>query len=562
MTLAPQDTQATYCATLVDEWVALGVAHAVIAPGSRSTPMALAIVERSEIRTHVVHDERSAAFVALGLGLGGVPALLLCTSGTAAANFFPAVVEAGLSEVPMVVLTADRPDELRGVGAPQTIDQLDLFGRHARWFADPGVPEESTSSTWRDLAVDAWSHASRGPVQLNLAFREPLIGNAADLPAARRTSAPGRDSGAGLVDTRSLPGVDVERGIIVVGGRSGVSPDDVVAVRAQTGWPIVADPLSGIRQVEGVISTADALLRNSEFATQHLPAVIVRIGRPAASKVLAQWTHQAAIAGATLLQVGGPGVIDPDHDVSDVCTIDELLSAVDRGAARNADRQRSSTWRTSWEDADRLADSVIASTLAEFDELTEPLVARTVAEHLPAGAQLTVASSMPVRDLEWFGGRSARAHANRGANGIDGVISTALGIGLTGRPSVVLVGDLAAVHDSNALIALGSRGADVRIVVVDNDGGGIFSFLPQASALTPERFEQLFGTPLGVDIVALAAAHGVASRSVQTTADLIAQLELPGPWLVRVRSERRRNVVIHDAIHAAVIDAVGRRGVN
>ena len=175
MTLAPQDTQATYCATLVDEWVALGVAHAVIAPGSRSTPMALAIVERSEIRTHVVHDERSAAFVALGLGLDGVPALLLCTSGTAAANFFPAVVEAGLSEVPMVVLTADRPDELRGVGAPQTIDQLELFGRHARWFADPGVPDESTASTWRDLAAEAWTRARPRP-----RTAEPCLPGAAD----------------------------------------------------------------------------------------------------------------------------------------------------------------------------------------------------------------------------------------------------------------------------------------------------------------------------------------------------------------------------------------------
>lgn len=566
MTLAPEDTQATYCATLVDEWVDLGVAHAVVAPGSRSTPMALAIVDRAEIQTHVVHDERSAAFVALGLGLDGVPALLLCTSGTAAANFFPAVVEAGLSEVPMVVLTADRPEELRGVGAPQTIDQLHLYGDHVRWFADPGVPEESSSETWRDLAVDAWTHARNGPVQLNLAFREPLIGTAAALPVGRRSPGSGGSSDGALDADRTasspvidvLADIGVERGLIVVGGRSGVSIGDALALRRRTGWPIVADPLAGMRHLDGVISTADALLRNPRFAARQRPDVIVRVGRPAASKVLAQWTHQAVLAGTTLLQVGGPGVIDPDHDVSAACAVGEVLAAVDRLIPPAQGAAQSSRWRSGWEEADAVADATIASTLRTFDEVTEPLVARTVAEHLPAEARLTVASSMPVRDLEWFGGRSARAHSNRGANGIDGVISTALGLALAGGPSVVLIGDLAAVHDSSALIALADRGADLRIVVVDNDGGGIFSFLPQATALAHERFEQLFGTPLGVDIVALAEAHGVPAGSVETVDELIDRLAQPGPWLVRLPSDRRRNVLVHEALHAAVIDAVDR----
>ena len=179
----PQDVQATFCATLVDEWIRLGVAHAVIAPGSRSTPLALAITDRSELRTHVAHDERVAGFVALGIGLRGVPALLLCTSGTAAANFFPAVVEAGLSEIPMLVVTADRPEELRGVGAPQTIDQIDLFGRHVRWSRDAGVADHAERSLWRDLARDAWSNTAAGAVQLNLPFREPLLGTPSALPA-------------------------------------------------------------------------------------------------------------------------------------------------------------------------------------------------------------------------------------------------------------------------------------------------------------------------------------------------------------------------------------------
>lgn len=543
----PEDVQATYCATLVDEWIRLGVAHAVIAPGSRSTPMAIAIADRAELQVHVVHDERSAGFVALGLGLEGTPALLLCTSGTAAANFYPAVVEAGLSEVPMIVLTADRPDELRGVGAPQTIDQIDLFGNHVRWSRDPGVPDETEASLWREVADDAWRHAVLGPVQLNLAFREPLLGTPGPLPGA----------GALPTPTQAVRRPDIvpdavlsARGLIVVGGRSGSATEDVVALQTATGWPIIADPISGMRHLDGAISTADALLRDDRFAREHVPEVIVRIGRPAASKVLAQWT---ARVGVPLVQVGGPGVIDPDHNVTAVCTLESLLQAVDV----NLDGDGIDEWSASWRDADRRADGVIRSMLTGSGPLTEPGVARCIADHLPDDGELTVASSMPVRDLEWFGGARARAHANRGANGIDGVTSTALGRALAGRPSVVLIGDLAFVHDSSALVALGERGADLRVVVVDNDGGGIFSFLPQATALTTQRFEQLFGTPLGVDVVALAAAHGLPARRIGTREELIVQLSVPGPWVACVPSNRQDNVAVHDALHAAVVAALG-----
>ena len=545
----PEDVQATFCATLVDEWLALGVRHAVVAPGSRSTPMALALADRDEMRVHVVHDERSAAFVALGLALDGDPALLLCTSGTAAANFFPAVVEAGLSEVPMIVLTADRPEELRGVGAPQTIDQVDLYGNHVMWSRDPGVPVDVERSLWRELALDAWSHAASGPVQLNLAFREPLLGTVGELPdrgaAERRPPAPNRVRRAD-----PIPAIDRARGLIIVGGRSGVGADQVVMLSNTTGWPIVADPVSQMRRLPGAISTADALLRNERFAEDHLPDVIVRIGRPAASKVLAQWTARATAAGAVLLQVGGPGVIDPDHNVAAVVSIDDLLTFEPAASEPN------DAWSASWAAADRLAGQAIVDVLAGFDELTEPAVARTVADAIPDDADLVVASSMPVRDLEWFGGSRARAHANRGANGIDGVLGTALGRALTGSTTFVLLGDLAFVHDSNALTALAQRKVDLRIVVVDNDGGGIFSFLPQAAALSEDRFEQLFGTPLGVDIVALATSYGLEARTVQAVDELVEQLAQPGPWVCCIPTDRRHNVEVHAALHAAVVNAL------
>jgi 2-succinyl-5-enolpyruvyl-6-hydroxy-3-cyclohexene-1-carboxylate synthase len=542
---APEDVQATYCATLVDEWIRLGVRRAVIAPGSRSTPMALALVAREELRVEVVHDERVAAFVALGIGLDGEPALLLCTSGTAAANFYPAVVEAGLSEVPMIVLTADRPEELRGIGAPQTIDQRRLYGGHVRWFHDPGVPDEAARGGWRSLAREAWSHSLGGPVQLNLPFREPLLGAAGDLPAADPMAdhpPPHNTTGQS-----NLTALDRQRGVILVGGRSGVAPKDVAELHRQTSWPILADPTSGMRHLDGVVTTADSLLRHRRFADDHAPEVVVRIGRPPASKVVAQWVvHTEPL----VVQVGGPGVIDPDRNVSMVTTIDEVLATQPKGAT-------GTTWPVRWEHAERRADEAISRTLEEHDRLTEPGAARTVAGRLPSDAVLTVASSMPVRDLEWFGGRSARAHANRGANGIDGVVSTALGRALCGTPSVVLIGDLAFVHDSNALVGLAARYADLRIVVVDNDGGGIFSFLPQASELPRQRFEQLFGTPLGADVVALAAAHGVRGRTVETASELADQLVLPGPWLARVASDRAANVVVHDSLHGAVAEALG-----
>jgi len=537
------DVQATFCATLVDEWIGRGVRHAVVAPGSRSTPMAVAITDRDELAVHVVHDERSAAFVALGLGLDGSPALLLCTSGTAAANFFPAVVEANLSEVPMIVLTADRPEELRGVGAPQTIDQIELYGGHVRWFHDSGVPDRAERPTWRRIAADTWARSAAGPVQLNLPFREPLLGTAGDLPGPIGSVDP-------VLPYRQLDavpdGFDRQRGVILAGGRPGVDAGDVAALQALTQWPVLADPMSGMRHLDGAVTTADALLRHAAFAADHAPEVIVRIGRPAASKVLAQW---AARSGAPVVQVGGPGRIDPDHNVTAVCDIGSLLDVQPAGAT-------GTTWSARWQHAERRASAAIEHELWSTDALTEPDVARCVADHLPEGAVLTVASSMPVRDLEWFGGASASAHSNRGANGIDGVTSTALGRALAGATSVVLIGDLAFVHDVNALVALAGRGADLRIVVVDNDGGGIFSFLPQAEELPGERFEQLFGTPLGADIELLGHAHRIPTRTLTTAEELAAQLGRPGPWIARVPSDRAANVAVHRRLHAAVAEAL------
>ncbi len=568
--LAAHDVQATFCATLVDDWISSGVRHAVVAPGSRSTPMALALADRDELDVHVVHDERVAGFVALGLGLaphrgtgrGGVPAILLCTSGTAAANFAPAVAEAGQSDVPMLVVTADRPEELRGVGAPQTIDQIELYGRHVRWFHDADVPIATAADGWRPLAQRAFDRARRGPVHMNLPFREPLIGTPGALPDVAGERAPSdRSDPSDSPDPSDLDpmidpvpsDVDRQRGVIIVGGAHDVDPDRILDLASRAAWPVIADAQSALRHHERVVTTIDALLRHERFAADHAPEVVVRIGRPSASKLLAQWTARPDLM---LIQVGGPGRIDPAHNVTARCSIDALLAAELHGST-------GTTWLARWTHAEQRAAAALAAEIERADTLTEPAVARIVADHRPTGAQLTVSSSMPVRDLEWFGGSAAAAHANRGANGIDGVVSTALGrlLGARAREGreatgVVLVGDLAFVHDSNALVGLTDRDVDLRVVVVDNDGGGIFSFLPQATTLGRERFEQLFGTPLRTDVLGLAAAHGIPTAMVTTSSELIARLADPGPWVVRVPTDRAANVVEHERLNAVITAAL------
>jgi 2-succinyl-5-enolpyruvyl-6-hydroxy-3-cyclohexene-1-carboxylate synthase len=335
--------------------------------------------------------------------------------------------------------------------------------------------------------------------------------------------------------------------LVLAGG--GAPRDLTAAFVAATGWPVVADPTSRLRGLDGAVVAFDALLRDEPTASALRPDVIVRAGRPAASRVLAEWV---AGSGAVLVQVGGAGTIDPDHTA--FARIDGVaLAPLARRLAGVGDRG----WRQQWIDADERAESAIDTVLGPEAPLSEPAVARTVARALPPDAELVVASSMPVRDLEWFGGRSARAHANRGANGIDGVMSTALGVALRGAPTVALVGDIAFVHDAGALTALcGRRGVDLRIVVVDNDGGGIFSFLPQATSLPGERFETLFGTPHGTDVVALARAHGVDATTVTTAAELIARVREPGPSVTRVATDRPENVRVHAALNAAVAAAL------
>lgn len=515
--------------------------------------MAVALSEHGGIDVHVFHDERSASFAALGVGLAlERPAVLLCTSGTAAAQFHAAVVEAHQSAVPLIVCTADRPPELHGIGAPQTIDQQNLYGVAVREFIDAGVPEFSASASWRALARNAWqSSMSRtpGPVHVNLPFREPLLGEVGELPTAG-SDTPRRDH-------VTLSASDVEEVARLVSGRRGVlvsgdgTADSVFALAEALMWPVFVDARSEARVAHpNAVHRFDAILRVPEFASTHEPEVIVRLGEPPASKVLSQWI---SVSSAVVVQVTGDDrLIDPELRVSLNVTADanELLDAL-CPAVKSCDPQ----WAAQWAAAESAAQVALGD--AVDDRWCEPAIARVVTS-MCEGA-LVVSSSMPIRDVEWYG-TANKGHpvlSNRGANGIDGVVSTAVGVATVSfEPTYLLIGDVAFIHDSNGLWNLSERGVDLRIIVVNNSGGSIFSFLPQGQLLEQSRFEQLFGTPHGVDVCGLARAHGVRAVRVTSLDELRDALAQPGPIVIEAVTDRHVNVVEHERANSAMADAV------
>jgi 2-succinyl-5-enolpyruvyl-6-hydroxy-3-cyclohexene-1-carboxylate synthase len=577
MTSGP-DVQAAFAATLVDEWARAGVVHAVVAPGSRSTPLTLALVADGRIRVHVVLDERSAGFVGLGLGLSGEgPAVVATTSGTAAVELHPAVVEAHHAGVPLLAVTADRPPELHGVGAPQTVDQDGLFGRAVRWAAGPGVADAQAAGSWRSFASRAVREATAGrggpgPVHLNLAFREPLLGQARALPPGRPDGGPWhRLEGpnplaptAEAVDRLARGG----RGVVVAGAGAG-DPESVHALATTLGWPVLADPLSGCRiPSPATVAAADALLRSGPVAGWR-PNVVLRLGRPWASRVVNGWLAGLGPQVDQVL-VDPVGVWpDPDRVASTVVRADPAAVCLAVTAAASGRGQvPAAGWAGCWSAAEALAQAAIDDVLAAHPEVTEPAAARSLFAALPRGASLFCSSSMPIRDLEWYAAprRGVRVLANRGANGIDGIVSTALGVALAdpSRPTAVLTGDLAFLYDAGALLGAGRLGVSLTAIVVDNDGGGIFSFLPQASAVPCETFERLWGTPHGLDVAAVAGAYGVRVDRVEDAARLgpaiTAAVAAGGVRLVLVRTERPGNVAVHDEVHRAVAEAVERAG--
>jgi 2-succinyl-5-enolpyruvyl-6-hydroxy-3-cyclohexene-1-carboxylate synthase len=572
---SPRTVQARFATTIVDEWVRCGVTHAFVAPGSRSTPLAVALAANPGVAVQVVLDERSAAFRGLGFGLAsGRPAVVLTTSGTAAVELHPAVVEAHQARVPLLAVTADRPPELHHVGAPQTVEQVGLFGDAVRWAHDPGPADAAVAGAWRSLAARAvveaiGSRLGPGPVHLNLPFREPLVGEAGEIAPEPE---PGRAGGgpwhrpeaapplppAELVEGLARP---PRRGVVLAGGGAGEA-SAIHAAAAALGWPVLADPRSGARVPgPGTVAAADALLRSSAFVGANRPEVILRLGGTWASRVVAEWAAGLDVEQVLVDPWGGWS--DPDRTASVVAACDPTMLCLAVAEAAAGRRRAPRAWLHGWRVAEAAAQRAIDRVLEGHRRPTEPGVARDLVAVLPDGAALVTSSSMPVRDVEWYAAPrdGVRVLANRGANGIDGVTSTALGVATAARrPVAALVGDLAFLHDQGALVGAATSRVSCTLVVVDNDGGGIFSFLPQALALPAERFEQLFGTPHGVDLAAVARAHGIAVAQPDTAAavrDAIADaVTAGGVRMIHVRTERAANVAVHDEIHRAVAQAV------
>ena len=568
-----------FALTLVDELARAGVTDACLAPGSRSAPLALALAEHPGIRVHVHLDERSASFFSLGAAKrSGRPVVVLCTSGTAAANFHPAVLEADHARTPLLVLTADRPPELRGTGANQATDQLKLYGSAVRWFCEVGVPADGPGAGryWRSLASRAFAEATgppAGPVHLNLAFEDPLVPSPVDgearlagEPAAGRvggapwTAAPigRRSAAAGDVAALAEAVRASRRGVLIAGWGADLDPAAVDAFAAASGWPVLADPLSGARRGPAAISTYDGLIRSPRFAAAHRPTLAVRVGGAPTSKALTAWLDESI---PQVLVDPSAGWTDPARAATLRLAADpsELLTAVT--ALLTADRQ--GPWLQEWLEAERLARDAIDGLLDEWAEPFEGRVARDLVGWMPDGGTLVVGSSMPVRDVDAFARPRDRVRflANRGLSGIDGFVATALGVAAVGdEPVVALCGDLTLLHDASSLLGAAGRPRGAVLVVIDNDGGGIFSFLPQAR-LPGDLFEPLFGTPHGLDMTALAAAARVPSRVVEKAGDLLSALDAAlaggGTQLVVVRSDRAVNLARHRAVTDAVTVAVG-----
>jgi len=549
------NTNALWSAVGVRTLANLGLRHVVISPGSRSTPLAFAFAESRDIATTVALDERSAGFIALGLAKASrEPVALLCTSGTAGANYLPAVIEARLSATPLLVLTADRPPELRDCHSGQTITQNGLFGAYPVWATEAAVPSADLWQLryWRQLLVDAWQHAQgplAGPVHLNLPFRDPLPPSEpekgykapAGLDLAAFTTLPVCAQVDSLLTPASVAALlpKSDRGVIVVGPHAPADrqefADGLLELSQLTGWPILADGAGTLRgDLAGsgrLVSAYDLILRDANLARTLRPEAAIFVGPLPTSKVLRAWLKYADVLA---LQVNRAGEnVDPTH--GRWTRLDGTLTPSGE-RAKAADNARLVAWRKAQKNARTKLERI-----ARVDWNFEGRVVTLLEEALGPDDRLFIGSSMPIRDLEWFyhpPGPGPEVLCNRGANGIDGTVSTALGASLDGKRTVLLCGDLTFLHDSNALLSAYGHTGDLTIVVVNNQGGGIFNHL--AVAKETKRFEQLWGTPQAADLGKLCAAHGVRHDLAETWTALARQLERRGKGVrvIEFRTDR------------------------
>jgi 2-succinyl-5-enolpyruvyl-6-hydroxy-3-cyclohexene-1-carboxylate synthase len=613
--MTPTTDMYTLLRAFVDELARCGMRAACTSPGSRNAPLVLSLAREPRLRCYSHVDERCASFFALGLAkAAGLPVAVTCTSGTAAAELLAAAVEAREARVPLLLLTADRPAELRGNGAGQAIDQLKLFGGAAKWFVEVGVHHaDAEALRWmRTLACRAYWTAlegSPGAVHLNFPLREPLVGER-ELPAdatgradgepyvrrapttmagasahaqAQRAAPTETPPAGGASERRSRAPLarlaelvaHARRGVLVAGRdeRQRGLGEAAGAFAAAAGWPLLADPLSGARRGPAAVAHYDALLRERQLAAALQPDLVLRVGDLPVSKPLRGWLAGLGEVRQVALDPEGAWQ-DPSCVLADSLAI-EPARALRELAEAQADAPPSAEedWLASWRSADERATEAIAKEL-ERGLLSEPAVARELGVLLPQQATLFVASSMPVRDIESFWPLRAdppRVLCNRGANGIDGTVSSAFGVAAHHPgPVVLLIGDVALAHDLGGLLAASRLHLSLTIVLLDNGGGGIFDFLPVSRA-SPARaqdadiYTRHIATPTGLDFAHAAALYGLGYERVDAIPAFRAALERAlsprsGSTIVHVRSDRARNVELHERVWRAVASALAADG--
>ena len=568
------DAVAAFAAGLVEH----GVTDVVISPGSRSTALALTLHAQPMLRTWIQLDERSAGFFALGQARRtGRPSVLVCTSGTAAANYLPAIIEAHQAGVPMIVCTADRPPELRDWGSAQTIDQIKIYGVTTRWAADLAVAGDWTPTQGHLVAHRAVASATGinpGPVHLNWPLREPLepVGTVpvvepgeADSPILGAPVTPGGAESLAALKSH-------ERGVIIVGpdAAGGIeAQNEVVAaameLSAATAWPVIGEPIAGTRRARGdsagtVIANADHLLRHSDVGEELRPDVVVRVGGIPTTKPVRLWLEAHRPEHVVLIDPANrwndPSFVVTRHLAADpVAVLTEAAGAVRQG----------SPWCERWKELDLIADRVITDKIRR-GPLLSALVTSVLADVLPDHSLVMASNSMPVRELDSFvrtDGPRIDFVGNRGASGIDGITSTALGLASQhDAPVVLYIGDIALLHDLGALFGVARSGLHLTVVCVDNNGGGIFSSLAIASRGDEVDFETLFRTPHGLNLAGFDGVGGVRISEVTSAVEFAEALrsacesETPGVDLLLIEVDPDIDLAQHQAITSAVKDAV------
>jgi 2-succinyl-5-enolpyruvyl-6-hydroxy-3-cyclohexene-1-carboxylate synthase len=577
----PTNANTALASAFAEELARGGLRRAVVSPGSRSTPLAVALWREPRIEVTVIVDERSAGFFALGAAqASGEPVALLCTSGTAAANYAPAVAEADESALPLVVVTADRPPELRGIGAGQTIDQIKLYGESVRWFCEVGTHEADDDGLlhYRSLACRALARARGeirpGPVHLNMPWREPLapVAVAGAVTATDELALRGREgrplTAVTRVDLEPSPFVldevaghigDAIAGVIVAGRQ--LDPElrePLVHLARASGFPILAEPTSQLRvgphDRSYVVSTYDHLLREEHFAHNAVPELVLRFGELPTSKPLRTWLAASGADQIVVDPLGGWN--EPTLRAAAIVRADPTECAA--GWATRLEKTGERAAPSAWLEADRAVRAVLDAELGGAP-VSEPGLHHALTAAHRDGDLVYTASSMAIRDQETFlgaGSADALFLCNRGANGIDGLISSGIGAAAaTGRPTTIVTGDLGLLHDLGGLAALRDVEVPVRIVVVDNSGGGIFHFLPQETAMEGDEFEALLGTPRGVDVARAAALFDLPHTLLGSLANLPAALAA-GTGLIELRTDRPTNLALHRRLSDQVLAAV------